>query len=66
LKPGFHLIGSRVETRRLSSSGCYGSTCTAPHRDVVHLRDELTLDSLEHRRERRAVAVQVAFQKAKF
>ena len=30
LKPVFHLIGSRVETRRLSGMGQGESTCTAP------------------------------------
>jgi hypothetical protein len=30
LKPGFHFIGSRVETRRLSAMGQGESTCTAP------------------------------------
>jgi hypothetical protein len=30
LKPGFHLIGARVETRRLSAMGQGESTCTKP------------------------------------
>jgi hypothetical protein len=38
LKPGFHVIGARVETRRLSATGSYGSggvnVHRPPHRDV--------------------------------
>jgi hypothetical protein len=30
LKPGFHLIGSMVETRRFQAMGQLDSTCTAP------------------------------------
>jgi hypothetical protein len=30
LKPVFHFIGSRVETRRLSAMGQGESACTAP------------------------------------
>jgi hypothetical protein len=32
LKPGFHLIGARVETRRLSAMGSYGSGGVTVHR----------------------------------
>jgi hypothetical protein len=32
LKPGFHLIGSRVETRRLSAMGSNGSGGVNVHR----------------------------------
>jgi hypothetical protein len=35
LKPGNHLIGSRVETRRFQAMGQLYSTCTAPPRDVL-------------------------------
>jgi hypothetical protein len=32
LKPGFHLIGARVETGRLSDTGAYGSGGVSVHR----------------------------------
>ena len=34
LKPGYHITGSRVETRRLAR---YVSTCTAPHLGLPHV-----------------------------
>ena len=39
LKPFFHLIGSRVETRRFQAVGSLDSTCTQPHlAAAVHVR----------------------------
>jgi hypothetical protein len=36
LKPGFHLIGARVETRRLSAASIYGSGEVNVHRPPHH------------------------------
>jgi hypothetical protein len=61
LKPVFHMIGAKVETRRLSAMGQGESTCTPPpqHGDVVHppRRDDLGAH---------AVALQVAFERQNF
>jgi hypothetical protein len=60
LKPVFHLIGARVETRRLSATSIYGSggvnVHRGPHRGLLH--------PLEHRNGAavHGVAVQVAFE----
>jgi hypothetical protein len=35
LKPGFHLIGSRVETGRFQAMGQLHSPCTPPHYGIV-------------------------------
>jgi hypothetical protein len=64
LKPGFHFIGSRVETRRFQACGSAAfSTCTAPP-VVVELVG--VVEDARHEEEEqqllRAVAVQVAFE----
>jgi hypothetical protein len=35
LKPGYHCIGARVETRRLQATGKLGSTFTPPHQGLA-------------------------------
>jgi hypothetical protein len=58
LKPGFHLIGARVETRRFQAAmGQLDSTCTAPPWES---------SCRGRRRASQAVAVQVEFEKANF
>jgi hypothetical protein len=59
LKPGYHISGSRVKTRRFQARGQLNSTCTAP---PWHLGRgdgaEVLLDHGLHL----AVAAQVAFE----